>query len=376
MAIPQSIRDQIGTADMAPVWRLIARTSYTDPGVDVTDQMLTDQGPALAARADLTTAPTHELTVTSTTPGPFTGADPDGVQYVLEVGYRDTTGAAHYEPIGAYYFNTQEHSEAQTVTHLVSAEIQAMGKLEPRGSSGPIGGAAFQAMQAESEVLRFGIFVGGVLDEVLPAAFPHQLPPSSTFTTWSPTSEDDFMTAKGTDAWDAITALAVTARMRVYPLPSGAGWWASPSERTTGTNTATIPRAQCTEYTETWAPRNRLEKMFVRFTETYPDGETIRTRYDIADSTHDYLARADIVSYPTPLMTSQAPLARAWGRSRQEALNTLEYQHTFTIPARPWIRPENTITITDPTGDRTLLVSTINTDPIAGTQTITAREIL
>lgn len=376
MTIPQSIRDQIGTGDLAPVWRLRAHDGYPGTGtsVDITDDILTTPGPAISARADLTTAPVRQLEVTTTTLEPFGVTDADDLMYVLEAGYRDAGGTAYFEDVGAYFFDTQERRNGEYITRFGSAEIQVFGKRN-YGDDGnealPL--AVRAAMLETTGAGRFRVYVTKALDAALPLKWPCRLG-AVVMTGWTPTTEEDFEEAAGADIWEVVSNIANTAEFRIYPLQGGQGWTMTPAQRTPGTPVAIIPSDQLVDHVESWAPREVARRMFVHYSTS--TGGTDLTAYGPHDS-----GRADpayLETMPGAGEPGHASIIKAlrWGQSRLAARNTLARQHTFTARMRPWIQPESTIRITDPAGDRDLMVSTTSVDPIAGEMTITAREIL
>lgn len=375
MTIPESIRALIGTGALTPTWRLTARTAYTGGIVtDLTDQLLTTAGSAITARADLTTAPARRLTISTTDLGPLAVGDPDALQYRLEAGYIDPAGESHFEYVGAYFHDTQQTGDTEVITNLASAEVQVIGRINYRNGD-RLGTAAFRAMQETLPVHRFATYVREALDSALPPAWPSRLGVFNTLN-WTPGSRDDFEEGIAVDIWDAVAQVATAAERRVFPTRDGRAWTSAPAQRVPGEPTATIPREHCTSYSIMHEPRRRLTNLYARYRVVTTDGEYTRDEWRVAGGGWSGRARTGaVVTMPGDFKPATTSRQIAWTESRLEALNTLVKQHTFTAPMMPWLDPEATIRITAPAGDTLLMISTIAYDVIAGTMTITAREI-
>lgn len=385
MTIPQNIRDLIGVAELKPVWQIdrrIDRLAWTA----VTPTMVTPDGAALAARLDRRTVPGRQLTVIEERrPRPIGATVNGGVywsailpqiessrrdqyEWRLRMGYRDAAGVEYFEDMGTYFNISATAQDGQTVTTLGSAEVmyENLEIFKPTSGTDMLKYFAEQVMSYAPE-LRIRNWMREVNHFALGGKY--QKPVIGGGVTpagkWMPTAVADFPSGD-VDVWGAFSSLLGASECALVPRDDGS-LNIEPVARGAGAPVATFGPADMEGVSESTTAAEFRDIIVLEYVSTV----------GVAGQVINWPSRNSTPSgYVHRLSTDRqltATAALAWVKSVHKAFSGNQTEIQFTATARPWLRPSDTITITDIGVRATYMIETITFNPIAGTMAITAR---
>lgn len=369
---------------MRPVVRIAQPREDIPPGPfnlptypDVYSYAALPSGSAVTLDMSVDTAPSRTLELQALAAGPAGSGAPyplfsaSSYTPTLRVwaGWATETGAEYLEDMGWYWAEEYGTAGGELQARYTSSESNVIGRRD-YSSIGYIGyqdTTNWSAMTIPKFVQRNLDMAWSDLAFRKPAVSMTGTP------AYVGTTADAWGAGYGTDLWSQIAGALQAARMRIA-VGDDNSWKIKPATTAPGTVAAAFtdgPQGNLASYDSVQDLEGPVQ-VVASFEWTDSSGAR---KSIISASGVVSLGNSDRISeYETRNEPATKESAKAYCESRLRALRSVAMQRTITAPMMPWLRPDDTITITVDGTTYTCLIRTVSYNPIEGTMKITTRE--